>query len=449
MAVLDPRNDTVVIRVVYDGAPMAGKSTSVGALGRGLRSRVYSPSTVKGRTLYFDWLDYTGGQFEGHRIRCQIISVPGQTMLARRRHRLLQSADTIVFVGDSSPAGFISDRGYLSGLSRVLQEIPGPPVGMVLQANKRDHAHAIPIDQIRSMLESMGLRVGVVESVASKGVGIREAFAFAVRLALDRVREQMRTKQLPVTRPQVDTPQELLDLLKKSEADSKEFAAEPGAVHTRVSKVRQQSIVSQAIAAASREDEAVAKGHVPATPDERVASGLVWPAVDGRSVLHEIGQARIQLSCSGDGDWSGVAKGRWQIRSAAAAVFDDINAGRMVLVETARAHAASNGGRMLDKCVALASDGQGRWRLWQITRVVEVQVATAGVTEAQVAEAAVAEAQVPETQVAKAAVAEGQAPETRLAEARLAEALLTEAPAAEPRVAEDDAPPAAAASGAA
>src|SRR5690349_7289826 len=110
MAVLDPRNDTIVIRVVYDGAPMAGKSTSVGALGRGLGSRVFSPSTVRGRTLYFDWLDYTGGQFEGHRIRCQIISVPGQTMLARRRHRLLQSADTIVFVGDSSPAGFISDR---------------------------------------------------------------------------------------------------------------------------------------------------------------------------------------------------------------------------------------------------------------------------------------------------------------------------------------------------
>lgn len=420
MAVLDPRNDTVVIRVVYDGAPMAGKSTSVGALGRGLGSRVYSPATVRGRTLYFDWLDYTGGQFEGHRIRCQIISVPGQTMLARRRHRLLESADAIVFVGDSSPAGFISDRGYLSGLSRVLEQIPGPPVGLVLQANKRDHAHAIPIDQIRSMLESMGLRVGVVESVASKGVGIREAFTFAVRLALDRVREQMRTQQLPVARPQVDTPQELLDLLKKNEEGSQEHAAEPRAVKARVSNGRRKSIVSEAIAAASREDETVAKGHVPATPDERVASGLVWPAVDGRTVLHEIGQARIQLSCSADGNWSGVAKGRWHLQSAAAAVFDDINAGRMVLVETAKAHAAGNGGRMLDKCVALASDGQGRWRLWQITRVADAQAAAA-----------------------------------RLAEARLADALLTteapmaKAPVADVRSAVDDVPPAAAADGAA
>src|SRR6202000_2744267 len=114
----DSRNGTVVIRVVYDGAPMAGKTTSVRALGAGLGAAVTSPAQIGGRTLYFDWLDYTGGLFEGRRIRCQIVSVPGQATLAPRRRRLIESADAVVFVGDSSPAGFISDRGYLSGLSR-------------------------------------------------------------------------------------------------------------------------------------------------------------------------------------------------------------------------------------------------------------------------------------------------------------------------------------------
>lgn len=367
MAVLDPRSDTVVIRVVYDGAPKAGKSTSVGALGRGLGSPVHSPAEVGGPTLYFDWLEYSGGQFEGRRIRCQIISVPGQATLAPRRRRLLESADAIVFVGDSSPAGFISDRGYLSGLSRVLEQIPGPPVGLVLQANKRDHPHAIPMDQIRTMTESMGLRVGVVESVAKDGVGIREAFVYAVRLALDRVRELIRTKHLLEARPQVDSPQELLALLKKSEEGTPEYAAEAGLVHTRVSDVRPQSIVSEAIAQASRESEAVANGHVPSVPDDRVGSGLVWPPVDGRAVLHEIAKAQIQLSCSQQGDWSGVAEGQWQIYSGATEVFEDINAGRMVLVEAARTHAS--GSKAADKCVALANDGQGRYRLWQITRL--------------------------------------------------------------------------------
>jgi hypothetical protein len=325
---------------------------------------------VNRRTLYFDWLDYTGGQFEGHPIRCQIISVPGQAILAPRRLRLLEPADAIVFVADSSPAGFISDRGYLSGLARVLEKIPGPRVGLVLQANKRDHVHAIPIDQIHSMMESMGLRAGVVESVANSGAGIREAFVFAVRLALDRVRELMRTKQLLQARPQVDSPQELLDLLKKSEEGSLEYAAEAG-LHTRVSDVRPQSIVSDAIALATLESEPVAKGHVPATPDDRVESGLVWPPVDGRAVLHEIAKARIQLSCSEQGDWSGVSEGQWQIYSAASEVFDDVNAGRMVLVEAARNHAGADRSRSNDKCVALAGDGSGRYRLWHITRLAE------------------------------------------------------------------------------
>jgi hypothetical protein len=89
MAVLDRQNGCVVIRVVYDGAPMAGKTTSVAALGRGLGAAVFSPAELEGRTLFFDWLDYTGGLFEGHRIRCQIVSVPGQATLAPRGGRLL------------------------------------------------------------------------------------------------------------------------------------------------------------------------------------------------------------------------------------------------------------------------------------------------------------------------------------------------------------------------
>jgi len=83
VAILDSGNNAVVIRVVYDGAPLAGKTTSVGALGQGLGAAVVSPAEIGGRTLYFDWLDYTGGLFEGHRIRCQIVSAPGQARLLR------------------------------------------------------------------------------------------------------------------------------------------------------------------------------------------------------------------------------------------------------------------------------------------------------------------------------------------------------------------------------
>jgi hypothetical protein len=380
MAVLDPRSDAVVIRVVYDGAPMAGKSTSVGALGRGLGSQVFTPAEVSGRTLYFDWLDYTGGLFEGHRIRCQIISVPGQATLAPRRRRLLESADAIVFVGDSSPAGFDADRGYLGGLCRVLEQLPGPPVGVVLQANKRDHAHAVPVERIRSMLDDMGMRIGVVESVATDGTGIREAFVFAVRLALDRVRELMRTGQLQTERPQIDSAQELLDHLKRAEDGTMDYASAAGLVHTRVSDVRQQSIASEALEQAVRDNGAAPRssesagaesgGYVPAPPDERVASGMVWPPVGGRMVLQEVAQAGVQLRCSAQGDWSGAANGRWRLHSAASEVYEALEEGRTVLVQSARIHAANAREKSLDRCVVLAGDGRGRYRLWQITRVL-------------------------------------------------------------------------------
>ena len=386
MATLDPRNDAVVIRVVYDGAPMAGKSTSVRALGRGLGGEVVSPAEVGGRTLYFDWLDYTGGLFEGRRIRCQIISVPGQATLAPRRRRLLETADVIVFVGDSTPAGFAGDRSYLGGLQTVLERVSGPPVGIVFQANKRDHAEAVPLDTIRSMLQELGLRVGVVESIATESSGIREAFVFAVRLALDRVRDLMRTGELTGDRPTVDSPEELLQDLKLQEEGSMDYAAESGLVHTRVAELQSNSLVANALdevaqAAMARaptlhaaDDEAGsqaddAREDVPAIPDNRVASGLVWPPVDGRLILLELSQASVSLTRAADGAWDGEVPGRWRLHSDAYEVFDELEEGRSVLVRYARIQAVAARDKVASCCIVLAADGHGRHRLWRIERV--------------------------------------------------------------------------------
>jgi signal recognition particle receptor subunit beta len=396
MAVIDPRNDAVVIRIVYDGAPMAGKTTSVWALGKGLGANVVTPGEIGGRTLYFDWLDYTGGLFEGRRIRCQIISVPGQATLAPRRRRLLESADAIVFVCDSSPEAFEADRGYLSGLTSVLGRLNAPPVGIVMQANKRDHPLAVPMERLREMLDGLGMRVGVVESVATEGAGIRETFVFAVRLALDRVRELMRTGQLKTIAPSVDSADDLLTDLKQSEDGSLDLAAVSGLKHTRLNEARGEpapvapvpvdaplSLAARVLEEAVRENEepeefgfapvdsdALNDGdfHQPLTPDERVASGMIWPPVDGRLILHELSQADIQLTRSEYGDWSGIVKGRWHIHSAAEAVYPDLDEGRAVLVQWARLHVASTHALSGDRCVVLVADGHGNYRLWQVVR---------------------------------------------------------------------------------
>jgi hypothetical protein len=377
MAVIDPNDDCVVIRVVYDGAPMAGKTTSVATLGRGLGAGVYSPADHDGRTLYFDWLDYTGGLFEGRRIRCQIISVPGQATLAPRRRRLLQSADAVVFVGDSSPASFAADRRYLGALRGVLKDVSGPPVGIVFQANKRDLPDATPLDRLRAMLGELQLRSAIVESVAVEGAGIREAFVFAVRLALDRVRELMRKGALSTARPKINSADDLLQELQQAEAGALDLAIASGRLeHTPLQQLQgSSSLASQALHEAMQSNvdspdmrAAAPADHaeLPAIPDEKVASGLVWPPVDGRTILHETARAVVNLQRTHDGGWLGIVNDRWSLHSAAAAVFDDIEAGRAELVQWARMHAINSDVISKQRCIVLANDGRNRFRLWQL-----------------------------------------------------------------------------------
>jgi signal recognition particle receptor subunit beta len=393
MAVIDPKDDCVVIRVVYDGAPMAGKTTSVATLGRGLGTDVYSPADLDGRTLYFDWLDYTGGLFEGRRIRCQIVSVPGQATLAPRRRRLLESADVVVFVSDSSPASFDADRRYLGALHGVLKNIQGPPIGIVLQANKRDVPDATPLEQLRRMLDELELRSAIVESVAIEGAGIRETFVFAVRLALDRVRELMRQGELKTRPPKINSAQELLQELQQAEDGALDLAAESGRLkHTRMQDVQPTSLASQALQEAMQDNldaPAMAETRLapplqniamlttavatdsqpPMLPDEKIASGLVWPPVDGRMILHETAAGAARLQCDAAGNWWGVIDNRWQLHSAAGAVFDSIDAGRAELVQWARHHVACGEALSKQRCVVLATEGHGGLRLWQIVRV--------------------------------------------------------------------------------
>jgi hypothetical protein len=157
-----------------------------------------------------------------------------------------------------------------------------------------------------------------------------------------------------------------------------DYAALSGLVHTRLAEVQPDTMLVKALAEAvgSDTDTAVADDDYdvatgtrfePATPDDRVASGLVWPPVDGRLVLHELAQAKVTLTRSAQGDWSAVANGRWRMHSASDDVFADLEQGRSILVQAARNQAVTR--ERTASCIALAADGRGRHRLWRIERM--------------------------------------------------------------------------------
>ncbi|HEX6086786.1 MAG TPA: hypothetical protein VF266_19810 [Thermoanaerobaculia bacterium] len=346
MAVLDVAQNAVVLRIVYDGPPEAGKTTSLRALSASLARPAITPAEVGERTLYFDWMEYTGGLFEGRPIRCQIVTVPGQTVLAHRRRALLESADVVVFVSDSTPAAVETTRAYMQQMRAALDTIPGPPVGVIMQANKRDRADAVPLAALREAMPERG--VAVLESVAREGRGVREAFVFAVRLALDRVRELLRLRALELGPPAVQSSEQLLRELQDLEPNVGQASACPGQ--------------ASACPASPRQTDAS-----PAPPAGDVPSGMIWPPVEGRVLLLDACAVSFVPTRTPLGDWVGEA-GRWRFHSPRQAGYPDPELGRRALVEWARVHAGGQRWFSAPRVLVLAPDGAGAWRLWQIVK---------------------------------------------------------------------------------
>lgn len=185
MAHLDPDTGRLSLQVVYDGAPLSGKTSSVVALGRLLGSPVITPEEDRGRTVYFDWMDYAGGLCRGRPIQCRVIAVPGQDELVVRRRMITRAADVVLFVVDTSAASFPGTRERFDALQTLLslrsREIP-----VLLQLNKRDADDALPVEAV---LDRLDPNLETIESVAITGDGIREAFVLAVGASVRRLRK--------------------------------------------------------------------------------------------------------------------------------------------------------------------------------------------------------------------------------------------------------------------
>lgn len=341
MATLDAAGDALVVRIVYDGPPIAGKTTSLVALAERLgHGRLFTPeASAGGRTLFFDWLEYVGGRYDGRAIHCEIVSVPGQAEFSPRRRVLLGSADAVVFVGDTSASGIDETTSHLADLRAQLEARDGPPVGVVLQANKRDLPDAVPLERLR------GHGLAIVESVASRGEGIREAFVFGVRLALDRVRELERLGLLHRVPRAHDEAGRLLSALRGLPLRGDGRALFPE--------------VSQGVAAT---------GLAPQAPDAEIPSGWVWPPINGRVLLQEATARGVPLARELSPDeWVADSESGWRFHSPPGCAFADLDDARAALILWAQVHASLADWMSPGRCVALV-EREGRFRLWQVVR---------------------------------------------------------------------------------
>ncbi len=351
MARMTPNHDAVVVRLVYDGPPRSGKTTSVGALAEGMGRTVYSPeASPEGRTLFFDWLEFAGGSFKGVPIHCQIVTVPGQEELASRRHALLAEADAVVFVLNGVPGQMAEAASHLRSLKATLDSQGAPRPGIVVQANHRDRPDALALPELQEELNLDG--IALVESVATANQGIREAFVLSVRLALDRVRELEKEGRLPVGPGEEDTSSALFAALKALEGES---------VSAPVPLQAGEPAVS---------DPPAIPGGAPRLPDSSVGIGRVWPPIDGRIVLHsatsQIGPG-LEPRRAKDGSWRCRWDG-WHFHSAPQHEFEQIDDARQELLIWAQQQIPGLPRLSPQRCIVLAETGWGTTRLWQIVR---------------------------------------------------------------------------------
>lgn len=370
MPTIDTASDTLVVRIVYDGPPFSGKTTSLRALARSLGVRITTPAEADGRTLFFDWIDYVGGLFEGRKIRCQIVSVPGQHELAARRSLLLEQADAVVLVADTRRSHMGEALSMLASLlPRCRAE--DPPVGIVVQANKRDAPDSVPAEELRARFGAVA-PLAVIETVASHGGGIREAFVFGVRLALDRVRALSAAGELSSREVTGDAPEDLLRILRELQAGDRVYGsyldAQPAGTPSATGGEDRSDAPAASVSGITptaamptlpKEDGFVADASMP--------GGFIWPPVDGRTLLHEVAKLGIDAKQNSNGDWFGAGHG-CQIHSGASAIYAGADAGRGALIEWARLHASSIERISQGRAVILCPTGTDAHRLWQLVR---------------------------------------------------------------------------------
>jgi len=189
MAAINYANSEVVVKVVYYGPALCGKTTNLQFIHENLpgtaRGKMLSLATETDRTIFFDFLPIGLGRVRNMTVRMQLYTVPGQVYYNATRKLVLKGVDGIVFVADSQTemldANIESFRNLeenLRGDGRELSELPH-----VLQFNKRDLSRISGEEELKDKLNKYG--VPTCCAVATTGPGVHDTLKQAVRLVLD------------------------------------------------------------------------------------------------------------------------------------------------------------------------------------------------------------------------------------------------------------------------
>ncbi|MHA1584185.1 MAG: GTP-binding protein [Promethearchaeota archaeon] len=175
--IINLKEKTIQIKIVYYGCAMSGKTTSLKCLFRKLKkeNKLTSIETTTGRTLFFDFGTFSinGGEWS---IKVSLYSATGQDFYASTRPATLNGADGIIFIIDSQKVFFkdnlISWQELKYYYENRIYDIP-----IIFSLNKQDLTDLISIDEIKNNFHLCDFRkIDFFKTIAKNGNEILEAF---------------------------------------------------------------------------------------------------------------------------------------------------------------------------------------------------------------------------------------------------------------------------------
>lgn len=156
MAEYDEAQRKLIVKLVYYGPAMSGKTTNLmrlhDLLAPELKGEIMTLETQNDRTLFFDLLPLGFRAPSGLLVKLKLFTVPGQVAHDGTRKAVLSRADGVVFVADSQKTQSVNNgesfQNLVENAARVGLDFDRLP--LVVQFNKRDLPDILSEEEIRA-----------------------------------------------------------------------------------------------------------------------------------------------------------------------------------------------------------------------------------------------------------------------------------------------------------
>ena len=196
MSLINYSSREINCKIVYYGPGLCGKTTNLQFIynktNPDLKGKMISLATETERTLFYDFPPLAVCQIRGFKTRFHLYTVTGQVFYDASRKLCLKGVDGVVFVADSQIERMEANIESLENLklNLVEQGYDLDKTPYVVQYNKRDLPNAAPLDEIRKVLNPVG--VPEFEACATTGKGVFETLKSVARLVLRDLKQMNR-----------------------------------------------------------------------------------------------------------------------------------------------------------------------------------------------------------------------------------------------------------------